>query len=41
MIIAFALYQTEEEKLIALLRQNKDAANWTLADIKGISALSV
>ena len=36
-IIAFHLAQNEEDKLIALLRENKKALCWTLGDIKGIS----
>jgi len=36
-IIASALDQDQEDKLITLLRKNKDAIRWTLGDIKGIS----
>jgi len=36
-IIASDLDQDQEDKLIALLRENKKALGWTLGDIKGIS----
>jgi len=31
------LDQDQEDKLISLLRENKEALGWTLGDIKGIS----
>jgi len=36
-IIASDLDQHQEEKLLNLLRENKEALGWTLGDIKGIS----
>jgi len=36
-IIASDLGRDREDKLIALLRENKEAISWTLGDIKGIS----
>jgi len=36
-IIAFDLDRDEEDKLIFLLRENKEVLGWTLGDIKGIS----
>ena len=36
-IIASDLDQDQEDKLISLLRENKEALGWTLGDIKGIS----
>jgi len=36
-IIASDLDQDQEDKLITLLRENKEALGWTLRDIKGIS----
>ena len=36
-IIASDLDGDQETKLIALLRENKEALGWTLGDIKGIS----
>jgi len=41
MIIASHLDQDQEEKLIALLRENEEAIRWALWDIKGISPLIV
>jgi len=38
-IIASDLNQDQQEKLIDLLRENKEALGWTLGDIKGISPL--
>jgi len=37
-IIASDLDRDQEDKLISLLRENKEAVGWTLGDIKGISA---
>jgi len=37
-IIASDLDWDQEDKLIALLRENKEALYWTLGDIKGISS---
>ncbi|XP_071939262.1 uncharacterized protein [Coffea arabica] len=36
-IISSALSKTQEEKLIRVLREHKEAIGWTIADIKGIS----
>ena len=36
-IVASDLDRDQEDKLIALLRGNKEALGWTLRDIKGIS----
>jgi len=36
-IIASNLHREQENKLIALLRENKEALAWTLGDITGIS----
>ncbi|KAL4282299.1 hypothetical protein GQ457_03G019160 [Hibiscus cannabinus] len=36
-IISSKLQEDQEEKLIATLRQHKEALGWTIADIKGIS----
>jgi len=36
-IITSNLDRDQEDKLIALLRENKEAMGWTLGDIKGIS----
>ena len=36
-IIAFDLDRDQEDKLIALLKENKEALGWTLGDINGIS----
>jgi len=36
-IVAANLDRDQEDKLIALLRENKEAIGWTLWDIKGIS----
>jgi len=36
-IIASDLDQAQEDKLISLLRENKEAPGWTLGDIKSIS----
>ncbi|XP_071916159.1 uncharacterized protein [Coffea arabica] len=36
-IISSALSKTQEEKLIRILREHKEAIGWTIADIKGIS----
>ncbi|XP_071927584.1 uncharacterized protein [Coffea arabica] len=36
-IISAALTDTQEEKLIRVLREHKEAIGWTIADIKGIS----
>ena len=36
-IIAYDLDQNQEDKLISLLRENKEALGWTLGNIKGIS----
>ncbi|KAL4369653.1 hypothetical protein GQ457_05G021940 [Hibiscus cannabinus] len=36
-IISSKLQTDQEERLIATLRQNKEALGWTIADIKGIS----
>ena len=36
-IIASDLDQTQEKKILAVLRENKEAIGWTIADIKGIS----
>ncbi|XP_071912445.1 uncharacterized protein [Coffea arabica] len=37
MIISSALSKTQEEKLIRVLKEHKEAIGWTIADIKGIS----
>ena len=37
MIIASDLVEGQEEKLLKVLRKNKEAIGWTLGDIKGIS----
>ena len=37
MIISAALLETQEEKLIRILREHKEAIGWTIADSKGIS----
>ena len=37
MIAASDLGQDQEEKLIYLLRESKEAIDWTLEDVKGIS----
>jgi len=36
-IIASDLDRDQEDKLIALLRENNEAVCWTLGDMKGIS----
>ena len=36
-IISNKLNEEQEEKLIAVLKAHKDAIDWTIADIKGIS----
>nr|XP_027076975.1 uncharacterized protein LOC113700718 [Coffea arabica] len=36
-IISSALSKTQEEKLIRVLREHKEAIGWTIADIKGIN----
>ncbi|XP_071933264.1 uncharacterized protein [Coffea arabica] len=36
-IISAALSKTQEEKLIRVLREHKEAIGWTIADVKGIS----
>nr|XP_027120356.1 uncharacterized protein LOC113737306 [Coffea arabica] len=36
-IISSALSKTQEEKLIRVLREHREAIGWTIADIKGIS----
>ncbi|XP_027184187.1 uncharacterized protein LOC113782494 [Coffea eugenioides] len=36
-IILFALSETQEEKLIRVLREHKETIGWTITDIKGIS----
>jgi len=40
-IIASDLDREQEDKLITLLRENKEALGWTLRDIKGISPFIV
>ena len=35
-IISFALSYTDEERLLRVLREHKEAIGWSLADIKGI-----
>ncbi|XP_071923249.1 uncharacterized protein [Coffea arabica] len=40
-IISSALSKIQEEKLIRVLREHKEAIGWTIADIKGISRPSV
>jgi len=37
MIIASHLTEKQEEDLLAVLRENKKANCWTMADIKGIN----
>ncbi len=36
-IISNKLTEEQEDKLVAVLKENKEALGWTLADIKGIS----
>ncbi len=36
-IISSELTDEQEDKLVAVLKENKKALGWTLADIKGIS----
>jgi hypothetical protein len=36
-IIALDLHTTQEEKLLDVLREHKEAIGWTIEDIKGIS----
>ena len=36
MIISASLTTTEEDKLLRVLRDHKDALGWSLADLKGI-----
>ena len=38
-IIAFDLDRDQEDKLITLLRENKEALGWTLGDIKVLALL--
>ena len=35
--MAFDLTEGQEEKLLEILRENKDALGWEISDIKGIS----
>jgi len=35
-IIAYHLTKKQEEDLLAMLRENREAIGWTMADIKGI-----
>jgi hypothetical protein len=37
MIIASDLVDAQEEKLLEVLREHKEAISWTIVDIKGIS----
>ena len=37
MIISAGLSKVQEDKLIRVLREHKQAIGWTIADIKGIS----
>jgi hypothetical protein len=41
MIIASNLVDAQEEKLLDVLREYKEAIGWTIEDIKGISLLVV
>ena len=36
-IVASHLMEQQEEDLLAVLRENREAIGWTMADIKGIS----
>ena len=38
MIIASHLTEQQEEDLLVVLRKNREAIGWTMADIKGISS---
>jgi hypothetical protein len=40
-IIASYLVDTQEEKLLDILREHKEAISWTIEDIQGISPLVV
>jgi hypothetical protein len=40
-IIASDLADAQEEKLLEVLREHKEAISWTILDIKGISPLVV
>ena len=41
MIIASDLVDAQEEKLLGILREHKEAIGWTIEDIKGIGSLLV
>jgi hypothetical protein len=41
MIIALDLIDAQEEELLDVLREYKEAIGWTIEDIKGISPLLV
>ena len=36
-MIAYNLSKNQEESLLSVLKENKEAIGWTMADIKGIS----